>query len=313
MYSIENSDEILNDLQENIKSLEDNYDSEKIINLKEKIILISKDTKYSSNSNFKECEKNLYSLEKKRNLYEFNKLKEITGIGISNAKKLLENNITFTKLYNEIENNIELQNSSYLKILTHSQYIGLKYYSDFQKKIPREEIHIFQKILKNISENISEKLKFVICGSFRRKSYESKDIEIILLYPDYKEKKEIDNNKNYLECIINEMKNKNLIIDSFVNTFKTKYNGVCKINNIARKIEIRYVPFNSFIPSILHFTGSWSHTISLRNIANKQNYKLNEYGFFKLDENNKETEIILKSEKELYDILGLEYILPKDR
>ena len=38
----------------------------------------------------------------------------------------------------------------------------------------------------------------------------------------------------------------------------------------CRKIEIRYVPYNSFIPSILHMTGSWSHNVSLRNIASKQ-------------------------------------------
>ena len=66
MYSIEKSDDILDDLKKNIKSLENNYEPEKIINLKEKMVFISKDTKYLSNPIFKECEKNLYSLEKKK-------------------------------------------------------------------------------------------------------------------------------------------------------------------------------------------------------------------------------------------------------
>ena len=307
----------INKLENYINSLEQKDDSKKIINFKENLDFIKKNPQILNNENniinFKDYEKALILINKKRNLYELNKLKEINGICIHNAKKLLEKNINFTKLYNEIEHNIDIENSSYLKELSYSQYIGLKYYKDLQENIPREEIQYFQKIIKGIIENISSKLKIVFCGSFRRKIEESKEIELLLLFPDYKEKKDIDNNKNYLEDLINEMKKKNIIINNFINSYKTKYSGVCKINNVVRKIEIRYVPYNSFIPSILYLTGSWTHTLSIRNIASKQNYKLNEYGFYKIGELGNETEIILKSEKDLYDILGLEYILPKDR
>ena len=252
--------------------------------------------------------------ENKNHTSEINKLKEITGIGPSIAKKLYEKNVTFDKLQHEIKNNVNISDSSYIKFLNHHQLIGLKYDDSFKEKIPREEIKILQSLIKKILSQISEKLSFTICGSFRRKSLESGDIDLLVTNSDYKSKIDLENsNINYLKMIIDEFTKKNIIIDNLTSSGKTKYMGVCKINNIPRRLDIRFVPYNSYIPSILYFTGSWQHNIGLRNIAIKQNYKLNEYGLYKFSDDGGEKEVLLKSEKDLYDILGLEYILPKDR
>jgi DNA polymerase/3'-5' exonuclease PolX len=50
----------------------------------------------------------------------------------------------------------------------------------------------------------------------------------------------------------------------------------------------------------------------MRGIAKRQNYKLNEYGLYKL-ENNKERNIQIYSEKDVFDILGMSYLEPHER
>lgn len=248
--------------------------------------------------------------EKKDKNYDLNKLKDITGIGPSHAKKLIQKGINFQKLYDELKTNINFEKSVYLKELTKQQYIGLKYYDDLKIFIPRQEIKQFQPIFKNILETISKNIDFVFCGSFRRKIEKSNEIDILLTNSDLKVNDDLEK-YNYLSKIINELKNNSILIDDLT-TSTTRYSGICKINNIARRIDIRIVLYKSYIPSIVNFTGSWQHNINLRNIAMKQHYKLNEYGLFKIN-GNKYDEILLKSEKDLYENLGLEYILPKDR
>ena len=64
---------------------------------------------------------------------EIRKLMNITGIGPSKAKKLIENNINFNDLIKAYKN----QDTNILTQLTHHQILGLKYYDDLNFKIPR--------------------------------------------------------------------------------------------------------------------------------------------------------------------------------
>lgn len=60
---------------------------------------------------------------------------------------------------------------------------------------------------------------------------------------------------------------------------------------------------------LLKVTGSGEFNVKLRIFAQKQGYKLNEYGLF--DANN--NFVAGKTEKEIFDKLGLPNIPPKDR
>jgi len=77
-------------------------------------------------------------------------------------------------------------------------------------------------------------------------------------------------------------------------------------------VDLRVVAEESFGAALNYFTGSKNHEIHLREIAMKKNYKLNEYGLFKI-KNNKEIKIAGKTEKEIYQALGLDYIEPEMR
>lgn len=71
------------------------------------------------------------------------------------------------------------------------------------------------------------------------------------------------------------------------------------------QVDLRVVSDESFGSALQYFTGSKEHNVKMRSIAIKKGYKLNEYGLFKKDT---EKYVVGKSEKEIYEKLGLEYI-----
>jgi len=71
------------------------------------------------------------------------------------------------------------------------------------------------------------------------------------------------------------------------------------------QVDLRVVPSESFGAAWQYFTGSKYHNVKLREIAGQKKYKLNEYGLFK-----GEKQIAGKTEQEIYQKLGLQYIAP---
>lgn len=76
------------------------------------------------------------------------------------------------------------------------------------------------------------------------------------------------------------------------------------------QVDVRVVKPESFGSLLQHFTGSKHHNIALREYALKQGLSLSEYGIKNL---RTEEHKNLRTEKELYEFLGLEYIPPELR
>lgn len=74
------------------------------------------------------------------------------------------------------------------------------------------------------------------------------------------------------------------------------------------QVDVRVVPEQSYGAALLYFTGSKSHNIALRGIANRHKWKLNEYGLF-----SGKRRIAGATEEEVYEKLGLTYIPPELR
>jgi DNA polymerase (family 10) len=72
--------------------------------------------------------------------------------------------------------------------------------------------------------------------------------------------------------------------------------------------DIRILPEESFGAALQYFTGSKPHNIELRRIAQNKGWKLNEYGIFR-----KNTQIAGRTEEEVYEKLGLQWIPPEMR
>ena len=93
----------------------------------------------------------------------------------------------------------------------------------------------------------------------------------------------------------------------------TKYMGFCKLKKgKPMRIDIRYVSYKSYYPALLYFTGSGEYNKKMRGVAESLGYLLNEYGLYKLDGNKKKL-INVKSEKDIFDKLGMEYLEPEKR
>jgi DNA polymerase/3'-5' exonuclease PolX len=236
------------------------------------------------------------------NVNNLNNILDITGVGLIRGKKWIEM---------DIKNIEDVKNAILEKkiISTHHIDIGIKYYNDFKEKISRLEIDKIKDIFSNILKKIDKKLVFEICGSYRRNKDYSGDIDILVSHPKY-----IDNinDKNFLEKIIKESKNDNFIIDNLTEKGNTKFMGVCKIDysKYARRIDIRVVNYKSYFTSLLYFTGNKNFNLYIRNVALQKNYSLNEYCLTDIRDNSI---IFIKSEKEIFKILNIEYKTPIER
>jgi DNA polymerase/3'-5' exonuclease PolX len=231
---------------------------------------------------------------KKGSVYE--DLITVFGIGDKLAKKLID---TYKlKSVKELQKLVEQKKIE----LPDSVTTGLKYYGKVKNNIPRSEITQIREYVYEIFEKLDPNLVFDICGSFRRKKSTSNDID--LLVTSY------EKNQDNLTKIVNQLTKEKFIIERLSGEdSETKFMGLCKYkNNEIRRIDIRYVNIESFFPAYLYFTGSYEFNERMRGIAKRQGYKLNEYGLYKQDKN-----IQIYSEKDVFDILGMNYLEPYER
>ena len=229
----------------------------------------------------------------------------IIGVGNARAKEWISKGIkNIDQLKKEIKNgNISITNNINL---------GLKYYEDLKERIPREEIISLYKIIEKILKEINKDLLFDICGSFRRNESNSGDIDFLITHKNYNS--DINNFKdyNFLKKILNNLKEKNIIVDEMTKNASKKFLGMCKIPGYkkVRRIDIMFIDYKSYYSSLLYFTGNKYFNLYIRNKCLENNFSLNEYYLSNLENNEK---IYLKNEKELFDILKLNYLKPEER
>jgi DNA polymerase/3'-5' exonuclease PolX len=180
---------------------------------------------------------------------------------------------------------------------------GLFYYSKMKGDIPRSTMDVIHKILKQYAKQIDKDLQLTLCGSYRRLKQVSNDIDILFVHPS-------DNNR-YMHQFIDLLIKKQFIVDSFTKiSIGTKYMGLCKVadDSYIRRIDIRFVPYKSYYYALLYFTGSKTFNQMIRKTAIRYGYKLNEYGLYKQN-----SFIPVSSEKEIFKLLNITYVSPKDR
>jgi DNA polymerase/3'-5' exonuclease PolX len=229
-----------------------------------------------------------------------NELTQIVGINTITANKLYKNGI---KSISDLKKKVK---SKEIK-LNEKLLLGLKYYGKFEGNIKRTEIDKIKDIIKSVIDK-ENKFIFEICGSYRRGKERCGDIDVLI-----SKKGKLDKHLNYLENIVlllKGLKTPLIIADLTTKDFKTKYMGFCQYkDNPLRRIDIRFIDHTFWYSALVYFTGSMMLNKQMRNIAKTKNLKLSEYGLEKKDG----TKILIKSEKELFDILGMKYLEPTQR
>lgn len=227
-------------------------------------------------------------------------LTRVTGIGPTNAKKMYhEKNINSIEALRNAVSKGEIE-------LTHHRAIGLKYLEQFEERIPAEEVKKAEMLLLKTVEKIDPKLILTICGSYRRGCATCGDIDVLITHPD------AETEGSYLTELVEILKKIGFLIDHLTESGNKKYMGVCRVVSLARRIDIRFVDYASYYAALIYFTGSKHFNIDIRKRALEMGYSLNEYGLHKVDDKSKKL-VPVESEKEIFDLLGIDYVAPTDR
>jgi DNA polymerase (family 10) len=173
---------------------------------------------------------------------------------------------------------------------------GIEFLSTSQQRLLLfDAIKVVDEILKELKRN-KEIIRIDPCGSLRRKKETIGDIDIL--------------------CCVSEGKEKQ-IIEKFTKLSMVKKVLACGetkgsvITTANIQVDLRVVPKDVYGAALQYFTGSKQHNIHLREIANKKGLTISEYGVFEIDKKDKP--ICGKTEEEIYEILGLDYIEPELR
>ncbi|MFW9949540.1 MAG: DNA polymerase/3'-5' exonuclease PolX [Candidatus Thorarchaeota archaeon] len=153
-------------------------------------------------------------------------------------------------------------------------------------------IPIVQEI-ESYMKNLEFITKIEVAGSIRRKKETIGDIDILV-----ESRKPVDVIKHFVQY----PKTNQILSQGEQRSSIVLNNGI--------QVDLRMINPESFGAGLLYFTGSKEHNIVLRDLARKNNWKLNEYGLFEQKDNSF---LAGKTELELYKKLGLMYIEPELR
>ena len=209
--------------------------------------------------------------------------------------------------------------TKYLHVLNNHQLLGVKYFHDMSKKIPRYEVQTAEHILTSVATHMNKDIMLTLCGSYRRGKDKSGDIDCLITHKDIKTVADLEHSDvNILASFVLLLTNVGFLVDHLTDYGLTKYMGFCIIKPknqgetkpIARRIDIRFIPFESYATAILYFTGSKRFNVVMRAHALKLGYTLNEYNLKRLSDNSI---IPCKKEEDIFTFLKYPYKTPIER
>ena len=238
----------------------------------------------------------LKAIEKYRNS-PLNILTKVYGIGPKKAKQLISQGIdTIDKLKENIED------------LTSAQKLGVEYYDDINKRIPRSEIDEYKKKIDDVFEKTTpDGTRYEIVGSYRRGAKTSGDIDIIITNDENNTKSLSD----FLNALVTDK-----IITHVLSKGKTKSLTIAQLpGKPARRVDLMYAPPKEYSFAILYFTGSKAFNTVQRQRALNLGYTLNEHGFSVMKDGKKENPIDgdFPDEKSIFNFLNMKYKKPEER
>ena len=238
-------------------------------------------------------------LERERN-DPANILAGIYGIGPKKANELVEAGIISIA---------QLHDEPGIDMLNEKQKLGVKYYEDIQKRIPREEIVEFGELFKQLFDKVAPKNSdFEIVGSFRRGAKTSGDIDIIITNKN--------NNRDAFDKVLDVLI-RDKIITEVLSRGKTKSLTLVQIKKDGpiRRVDFLYTPPDEYAFALFYFTGSKLFNTIVRQKALDLGYTLNEHGLSQMHKGikGKKVDQYFPTEASILNFLGFEYVKPEDR
>jgi DNA polymerase lambda len=198
--------------------------------------------------------------------------------------------------------------------LTKTQKLGLEYFDDLQKKIPRSEIDYYNDVFTTIVRKCNEKLEkydleivFEIAGSYRRKKVVSGDIDCIFYVKgDQSQKIKV------FDMFLDLLKNMKLITH-IIAKGDVKVMGLIRMHahSPQRRIDFEITEPENYAFALFYFTGSVNFNVKMRGKAKSMGYHLDQKSLHLIGDSKKT--IALRSEREIMDFLDEEYLTPEER
>lgn len=171
--------------------------------------------------------------------------------------------------------------------LTHAQQLGVLYYRDLLRRIPRREV---EEIAAEVRELFPRGTPFEVAGSYRRGRPDSGDVDILV------------STKALPAAQLTER------AAAVVSSGPQRITVLWPSRAGVVQVDVLNIPKESWAAALAYFTGSWEHNQRLRSLAKSKGLRLNQYGLFKGGKS-----IPLKTERDLYKALGLTYVEPHAR
>lgn len=202
------------------------------------------------------------------------------------------------------------------------QQIGLKYFEDFNERMPREEATKISEIVHSAAYELFGKDTILVetCGSYRRGKASCGDVDILLTRKD---EKPIN---GMLEKLIVKLEKSEFLKERLGSTRVSDkgsemYMGVCKLpdGKLHRRIDIKVYPKDQYGFAILYFTGSDYFNRSMRLFAEQKGFTLSDHGLQPVAKSaskqkvGKGLGIPCLTEQQVFDALGLPYKTPAER
>jgi len=227
----------------------------------------------------------------------------IHGVGVKNAKKLVKAGFITIEDIRKCDNLPGL--------LTNVQIKGVHWYEDILKRIPRSEIAQHEVWLKERLESIDPTAELTITGSYRRGKSESGDMDILIKTPSVKDASIYE---EFLDSLLMDTDGSPYMLE-FLSRGKKKFMGICKSMTQGvkgRRIDIMFTTSEDYPFAILYFTGSKDFNTKMREDLHTRGFTLNEYSL-KYNTTDKNVDYTFKTEKDIFDFIGYDYVEPEDR
>ncbi|KAG5361506.1 DNA polymerase lambda [Yarrowia sp. C11] len=201
--------------------------------------------------------------------------------------------------------------------LTPNQKVGLEHYDDFQARIPRDEVTRHFMVVQQAAHEIDPEVEAHIMGSYRRGAASSGDIDMIFT----KKGVTLDELQPFLKELVHKLTDEGFLTCALTGA-ATKWYGCSKLKDIPqwRRIDFLLVPWAEKGAAFIYFTGNVLFNRSIRLLANKKGYSLNQHGLYggvlRAAKGSKLNDGYLvegESEHRIFEILGVPYWEPWER
>jgi len=252
-----------------------------------------------------------------RTILDFTK---IWGVGATTAAKL------YKRGFRSIEDLRARQDEAKL---TNNQRIGLRHYDDLQKRIPRSEVEHIEAFVRKHAEAELSGVTVVTCGSYRRGSPHSGDVDILMSHTT----NTTELLSTFLPGLVARLRNSGFLTDELSHGYfnsKRRHEsatcfGVCRLPTLKdgkprayRRLDLKVYPRIQFAFAILYFTGSDHFNRSMRWYAHKKGLSLSDNGLRRATRVNRERiwegpSVFCETEADIFEALSLEYVPPQMR